>query len=367
MQPWPIISAVTRYIDQRSDDSAQPSRPAVPFPAGNATAPAAADDVADRTAETVSTAASATARFVRRQLDENPIFSNESDSSGWRGDDEYQGGTNSWSEPWSSSVRWAAIAIILGILVAIWVPWIFISIRVSPMLTVCFGRVDINRDQNNRAVVNLIESWNDHDENQGYMRSLSWTLNKAPAISNSKLLVINLPPGMQQQASIFHINAYPPSYGFAPYPHHGGLPGYGPGVDPYAGAYPDVEKGEWMHPPASLYGPPITRDSKITEVEERSDSLPDGAKGRPGDALSVIEEQDEPGQTPDPETLPVTSPKSLLERVSIQRASQTAYVERDDPDAPGRKKRFSLNEARLSDSSGRRSKVDGMGKNEVYV
>lgn len=182
-------------------------------------------------------------------------------------------------------------------------------------------------------------------------------------MSNSKLLIINLPPGMQQHPSIFHANAYPPSYGFAPYPHHGGLPGYAPGIDPYSGNYPDIEKGEWMHPPG-MFGTPD--DAKIREVDEDPiEADYPHREERKNDALSTIEEAEEADKKEGPETLPPTSPNSLFERLSMPRANHVAYVERDDPDHPGTKKRFSLNEARLGDGSKRSSassKVDGQAK-----
>lgn len=45
------------------------------------------------------------------------------------------------------------------------------------------------------------------------MKSLTWSLDKAPAFSNAKFLIISLPPCLHQQASVFHQNAYPPVYG----------------------------------------------------------------------------------------------------------------------------------------------------------
>ena len=199
------------------------------------------------------------------------------------------------------------------------------------------------------------------------MQSLSWTLNKAPAMSNSKLLIINLPPGMMQPPSIFHANAYPPSYGFAPYPHHGGLPGYAPGFDPYAGGYPDIEKGDWMHPPA-MFGTPITNDDKIREVDD--DAATPVRRDRDDDALSTIHEADEAVKQNSLESLPEHSPKPIFEEMGIKRASQAAYVERDDPENPGAKKRFSLNEARLGDGDKRRSKsqkTEGSVADGAYI
>lgn len=46
------------------------------------------------------------------------------------------------------------------------------------------------------------------------MRALTWSLDKAPAFSNAKFLIIGLPPSLTQ-TSIFNTNAYPPLYAHA--------------------------------------------------------------------------------------------------------------------------------------------------------
>lgn len=58
------------------------------------------------------------------------------------------------------------------------------------------------------------------------MKSLTWSLDKAPAFSNAKFLVIGLPPCLHQNASIFHQSAYPPAYGNAGVIQANGLPDY---------------------------------------------------------------------------------------------------------------------------------------------
>lgn len=79
------------------------------------------------------------------------------------------------------------------------------------------------------------------------MRALTWSLNKAPAFSNAKILLIGLPPGLQQQPSIFHANAYPPSYGYLgagaalpDYHDHGFSQPYGD------------DKADWYAPPQAF-------------------------------------------------------------------------------------------------------------------
>lgn len=79
------------------------------------------------------------------------------------------------------------------------------------------------------------------------MRALFWNLDKAPAFSNAKLLTITLPPTYRQQPSIFHSNAYPPSYGFG---NGTNLPGYGDGSAVLASGGPAMDgKKDWMEPP----------------------------------------------------------------------------------------------------------------------
>lgn len=81
------------------------------------------------------------------------------------------------------------------------------------------------------------------------MKALSWTIDKAPAFSNAKFLVIGLPPCLHQ-ASVFDANAYPPMYGIGAQPHTemNSLPDY------HARGYQsqDPEKEAWYVPPQAI-------------------------------------------------------------------------------------------------------------------
>ena len=178
--------------------------------------------------------------------------------------------------------------------------------------------------QNNRRLRALLDSWNTADGQLGHMRSLSWSLNKAPAMSNSKILIIGLPSGRQQHPSAFHANAYPPSYGFGygyGYGNSSGLVGH-PEMLGYgqrrSGALPDYEghdinspyyadhkvgPHDWMAPPGHLIsrGPDrMDDDAKITEVgSDRDDDVrrerrhSGGSGYRSPEPLSPIHEDSE--------------------------------------------------------------------------
>lgn len=111
------------------------------------------------------------------------------------------------------------------------------------------------------------------------MRSLEWSLNKAPAFSNAKILIIRLPPGLQQQPSVFHTNAYPPSYGFRPASHSGSnrssLPGYPTNAE---GHWYDDKDGKDQ---ASIMAPPQTvQDHRVAEHDRSSDATVDSIPDR---------------------------------------------------------------------------------------
>lgn len=85
------------------------------------------------------------------------------------------------------------------------------------------------------------------------MRSLTWSLDKAPAFSNAKFLIIGLPPCLQQQASVFHHNAYPPAYG------QSGA-NFQPNVLSY---YHDQSYGSQVDDKESWYAPPQPPQEQI--------------------------------------------------------------------------------------------------------
>jgi len=80
------------------------------------------------------------------------------------------------------------------------------------------------------------------------MKSLTWSLDKAPAFSNAKFLIIGLPPCLHQQASVFHQNAYPPVYGTAGAMQANGLPDY----HDQGYRFQNDDKESWYAPPQAL-------------------------------------------------------------------------------------------------------------------
>lgn len=80
------------------------------------------------------------------------------------------------------------------------------------------------------------------------MNSLTWSLDKAPAFSNAKFLIIGLPPCLHQRATTFHENAYPPVYGYAGGTHANSLPGYHEEGRDFEGD----DKESWYAPPQAL-------------------------------------------------------------------------------------------------------------------
>ena len=157
-QPWPIISAITRYIDQQAADhnsdldeddgpvlSDDPLSSSTFSSASASSAASSVASAASRTASALAETATTSARFLlKRQLGINDsddsdgdvpaeaASTNDSGDVGYGSDGEYYPMGDRWADGYSSDVRWAAIAILIGVLVAVWVPWIVVSVRVSP-------------------------------------------------------------------------------------------------------------------------------------------------------------------------------------------------------------------------------------------
>lgn len=73
-------------------------------------------------------------RFVRRQADavaddiasdsDDFIMSDYDESELWPG-------YSSWEDGYSSDLRWAAIGILIGVVIAVWLPWFIVTMKVS--------------------------------------------------------------------------------------------------------------------------------------------------------------------------------------------------------------------------------------------
>lgn len=143
-QPWPVIAAVTRYLKPSGEDtfdgahrgpiSDSPSSQTSSVSSSMRTTRVKAEPTSEAvssTAAALANAASATARFLlKRQSD---MQDEDSDNSTWTDSDDLDGfvGDGYWTDNYTDSMRWAAIGVLLGILVSMWLPWIYVTVRVS--------------------------------------------------------------------------------------------------------------------------------------------------------------------------------------------------------------------------------------------
>lgn len=108
----------------------------------------------------------------------------------------------------------------------------------------------------------LVKEWNETDTKLGVTRNLRWSLDKAPAFANAKLLTVCLPHAAQQRPSSFHPHAYPPCYGSPQRGFAGSAPGYGDHqtetfvVIASGGPAMDDDKKDWVEPP-SMHAFPV--------------------------------------------------------------------------------------------------------------
>lgn len=134
-QPWPVISAVSNAIGMddpviyEDDDSDLPAN----------TTMNTATDLPSRTISSATRAVSATAtNLLRRQLDSANHTSTgsggDTHAGGLLDDDEWPGYEN-WTDGYSTGARWAAIGILIGIVIAVWLPWLIFTVKVNR--TVC--------------------------------------------------------------------------------------------------------------------------------------------------------------------------------------------------------------------------------------
>lgn len=147
-QPWPVISAVSRRIQSNDEwaieedtsdiTSSAASAAAATVSALASTASSAIRSGSSAAAETITSAArtatSTAARFVRRQADAAiDAMASDSDDSilSDYDDEELWPGYSSWDDGYSSDLRWAAIGILIGVVIAVWLPWFIVTMRVS--------------------------------------------------------------------------------------------------------------------------------------------------------------------------------------------------------------------------------------------
>lgn len=74
-------------------------------------------------------AATTAARLLRRADDDD-----QAGKSTWTDKDLDYGnyaGNGYWDDDYTPQMRWTAVGVLLGVLVAAWLPWIYVSIRVS--------------------------------------------------------------------------------------------------------------------------------------------------------------------------------------------------------------------------------------------
>lgn len=134
MQPWPLIAAITRYMqnddpneyygditidDGRSSSSA--ARGAITSASSTSSGPSST------TTSMANVAATAAVRMLRRADDDD-----HGGRSTWVDEDLGYAGSGYWRDDYTPQMRWTAVGVLLGVLIAAWVPWIYVSVRVSP-------------------------------------------------------------------------------------------------------------------------------------------------------------------------------------------------------------------------------------------
>lgn len=86
---------------------------------------------ASRTLSSVASAATEMAtRFVRRQAEANSTAGEDNITSKYD-DGELWPGYSSWDDGYSSDLRWTAIGVLIGVVIAVWLPWFVVTMRVS--------------------------------------------------------------------------------------------------------------------------------------------------------------------------------------------------------------------------------------------
>lgn len=138
-QPWPIISAVSHAVQPEGDIIYEEGGEEGDIISSTTSAVASAatsaiDKLTGLPSSTITSAARAAATTaanpVRRQVNtaqetDSDLYDDyySDDAHGWPGHE-------NWADGYSSGARWAAIGILVGVVIAVWLPWFIVTMRV---------------------------------------------------------------------------------------------------------------------------------------------------------------------------------------------------------------------------------------------
>jgi hypothetical protein len=138
LQPWPLIAAITRYMqnddpneyygDITVDDGRSSSAGAR---GATGSAPSTSSGSSSTITSMANVAATAAARLLKRADDEGGRSTWTDKDLGYGG----YAGNGYMEDSYTPQMRWTAVGVLLGVLVAAWLPWIYVSVRVSPSIS----------------------------------------------------------------------------------------------------------------------------------------------------------------------------------------------------------------------------------------
>lgn len=157
-QPWPVISAVSSLVqsdegiiyDEDDNDflsnSASAAASAISY-AATSVQEAVTTSLPSNTVSSAARAVTATAtNLVRRQAvrtNESTGIIEEEMITGKHGEDYAEWpGYESWADGYSSGARWAGIGILIGVVIAVWLPWLIFTLRVGPLRSLLSDHCD---------------------------------------------------------------------------------------------------------------------------------------------------------------------------------------------------------------------------------
>jgi len=138
-QPWPIISAVSHAVQPEGDviyeeDGEDGNIVSTTASVVASAATSAINRLTELPSSTVSSAArsavTTATTLLRRQLNTPQEIGSDLYEDLYSSDSEWPGYEH-WADSYSDGGRWAAIGILIGVVIAVWLPWFIVTMKVS--------------------------------------------------------------------------------------------------------------------------------------------------------------------------------------------------------------------------------------------